>query len=342
MKTGKSILKSRWYQIMVGILSLTALGVNLMLIKRLMGDIEDELETEAQVLHINYPALRPVMIGLLFTLIILHLVQAVVSIRESKLLFIKHLLYILLCAVAAVLVYLNGNREAVWPLACFLYLSAVFLGCLISIIQKRSKWNIFLFIFMLIVLAFAGLSVLAPNLEVADEQGLASVFSMFSIVTVFFMIDIQAVASIIPIAFSSIRMDVLKRIIKKTYAAEILSGIMLLIVAFSFIMPAFEPGIKNFGDSLWYCFAIVTTIGFGDITAVSAIGRVMSVILGLYGIIVVSLITSIIVNFYGEMKREEPDDGAPSDNEADGNKGEGEDPSDRSAGENAAVEEVQL
>ena len=48
----------------------------------------------------------------------------------------------------------------------------------------------------------------------------------------------------------------------------------------------------------------MTTIGFGDITAVTVKGRVLSVILGMYGIIVVSLITSIIVNFYGEMKRE--------------------------------------
>jgi hypothetical protein len=37
-------------------------------------------------------------------------------------------------------------------------------------------------------------------------------------------------------------------------------------------------------------------------------GRLLSVILGLYGIIVVALITSIIVNFYGEMKSDDDDD----------------------------------
>ena len=41
------------------------------------------------------------------------------------------------------------------------------------------------------------------------------------------------------------------------------------------------------------------------ITAVSPLGRVLSVILGLYGIIVVALITSIIVNFYTEISKEE-------------------------------------
>ena len=97
-------------------------------------------------------------------------------------------------------------------------------------------------------------------------------------------------------------MSVLKRIIRKTYAAEILFGMLLLIVAVSIVLPGLEPGIVSFADGLWYCFAIVTTIGFGDITATTGIGRLLSVILGIYGIIVVSLITSIIVNFYNEVK----------------------------------------
>ena len=58
----------------------------------------------------------------------------------------------------------------------------------------------------------------------------------------------------------------------------------------------------SYGDALWYCFAIVTTIGFGDVASVSVIGRILSVILGFYGIIVVAVITSIIVNFYNETK----------------------------------------
>ena len=48
----------------------------------------------------------------------------------------------------------------------------------------------------------------------------------------------------------------------------------------------------------------MTTIGFGDVAATSIEGRIISVILGCYGIVVVALVTSIIVNFYGEMKKE--------------------------------------
>ncbi len=111
------------------------------------------------------------------------------------------------------------------------------------------------------------------------------------------------------IAFSRIKMDVLRKIVRKTYAAEIVFGMFMLIVAFSIVLPQFEPGISSFEDALWYCFMIVTTIGFGDFTAVTLPGRAISVVLGLYGIIVVALITSIIVNFYNETKNtEDPDE----------------------------------
>ncbi len=104
------------------------------------------------------------------------------------------------------------------------------------------------------------------------------------------------------VAFSQINFRALQKVLRKTYAVEIFCGMLLLIVAFSVLLCSEEEGMETFGDALWYCFAIVTTIGFGDITATSALGRVLSVILGAYGIIVVSLITSVIVNFYNEVK----------------------------------------
>jgi len=64
---------------------------------------------------------------------------------------------------------------------------------------------------------------------------------------------------------------------------------------------------------------------------VSAIGRILSVILGIYGIVVVALITSIIVNFYGEMKKagneeEEPEAETDQETEADPRPGTDQDP----------------
>ncbi len=116
------------------------------------------------------------------------------------------------------------------------------------------------------------------------------------------LLFLLAVFALLAIVFSRISFTVLKKIVVKTHAAEIIFGLVLLIVTFAMLLTFFEPNMGKFTDALWYCFAIVTTIGFGDLTAVTDFGRILSVILGAYGIVVVALITSIIVNFYGEMK----------------------------------------
>ncbi len=92
---------------------------------------------------------------------------------------------------------------------------------------------------------------------------------------------------------------------------------MLLIVTFAMLLTFFEPNMGKFTDALRYCFAIVTTIGFGDLTTVSDFGRVLSVIPGVYGIVVVALITSVMVSFCGEMKASPETDsgGAAGENE---------------------------
>ena len=130
-----------------------------------------------------------------------------------------------------------------------------------------------------------------------------------------------AIVFLMKIAFGRIRLETLREILRKTFAAEIMFGLLLLVFTFSFIMYQVEPGIKNMGDALWYCFATVTTIGFGDFTAQTAFGRVLTVILGAYGIVVTALITSIIVNYYGEMKVEGNASAAGAGGETESGKG---------------------
>ena len=113
--------------------------------------------------------------------------------------------------------------------------------------------------------------------------------------------------------FSQFNKEILLRIVSKTYAGEIVLGLFLLVVAFSLVLMHNEESVHTFGDAVWYCFAVVTTIGFGDIAAVTTVGRILTVILGLYGIVVVAILTSIIVNFYSEVKDKPDDAPAPID-----------------------------
>ena len=65
----------------------------------------------------------------------------------------------------------------------------------------------------------------------------------------------------------------------------------------------FDPAVKSLGDSLWYCFVSFTTIGFGDLTVSSAIGKLLTILLTLYGILVVAFIPGIIVSYVTEFNK---------------------------------------
>ncbi len=111
---------------------------------------------------------------------------------------------------------------------------------------------------------------------------------------------ISAFIEVVSNAGSTLKFRVLFKIVIKTFALEIILGLFTIMIAFSLLFMFYEDGITNFADGLWYSFAVVTTIGFGDFTAVTPLGRILTVILGMYGIVVVAVITSIIVNFYNE------------------------------------------
>lgn len=101
------------------------------------------------------------------------------------------------------------------------------------------------------------------------------------------------------------RIKMLINILVKTHTIDVIVCLIAFMIAFSFIIPKYEPAIDNFWDSLWYCFTVITTIGFGDFAATTVIGRILTVVLGIYGIVVVAIITSVVVNFYNEVNSKE-------------------------------------
>lgn len=97
-------------------------------------------------------------------------------------------------------------------------------------------------------------------------------------------------------------------ILKITKTDKILVGFAIFVLFISYMLMLIEPDMKEYGDALWYSFSVITTIGFGDVTAVTRIGRSLTMLMGLYGILVVALIPGIIVSYYLEFMQKKSDE----------------------------------
>lgn len=217
-----------------------------------------------------------------------HLFRAFRLRESSRAAFIAHLAYGVVFMACVALLAIVGPIQTVMTASALVLWIALLADRVLAIARRRKLWRtVFNVLAILLILLFS-----------------STAFMDLSMIFIVTAASLSALISVMVVTFSRIKLDVLREIVRKTYAAEIISGLLLLIVAFSYMLKFTDEAFASFEDALWYCFAVVTTIGFGDLTPTTAIGRVLSIILGIYGIIVVALITSIIVNFYGEMKKE--------------------------------------
>lgn len=91
------------------------------------------------------------------------------------------------------------------------------------------------------------------------------------------------------------------KILKRTGAVRLIYGFLAVFLIISVAIMLAEPNINTFSDSMWYCFSVMTTIGFGDITAVTLIGRILSVILSIYSILIIAVIPGVLTSYYIEI-----------------------------------------
>ena len=233
----------------------------------------------------------------LFFMGIARLFRAMRYRRENRFQFIRYMVFGIALMLCLPLCFALGETKKALLILGSVYWGLLTVDRVVSIVRDHSLRNILLNLLALFLLGFIYVGFVGDG----DIDG-------FIMVAMFVAMG-QALLSIMTVAFARINLRVLGNVIRQSYATEVLLGLVLLIVSFSYCLKSWEPAINSLADGIWYCFAIVTTIGFGDITATTMKGRILSIILGMYGIVVVSLITSIIVNFYGEMKRENTEEG---------------------------------
>lgn len=92
----------------------------------------------------------------------------------------------------------------------------------------------------------------------------------------------------------------IKIILKRTGALKFLTTYIIIFAGVSIGVWIVEPNIKTPIDSVWYCFSVATTIGFGDIAAVTILGRAMSIFLSICSILIIAVVPGIITSYYIE------------------------------------------
>ena len=98
-----------------------------------------------------------------------------------------------------------------------------------------------------------------------------------------------------------------RRLFFKAFKSVGADKVMLIYIIWFFVaaVPIWlvEPNIKTYGDSLWFCFASATSIGYGDIAAVTVVGRIIAVILTVYSVGVIAIFTAVVVGFFNDIAK---------------------------------------
>ena len=102
----------------------------------------------------------------------------------------------------------------------------------------------------------------------------------------------------------------LKDAFKTAGADKIISGYILWFFMSAVPIWLCEPNINTYQDSLWFCFASATTIGYGDVAAVTLIGRIITVILSIYSIAAIAIFTAVVTSFFTDIARLKASDSA--------------------------------
>lgn len=207
--------------------------------------------------------------------------------------------------VLAVLVGLTKYSIYFLISSMFCYSLTIILYCILKMREDRSTQSI---IFRSLCIIFCFLFSFVFFFPAIYAKHATSVSNSNFIVLCFAtMIIVSSTRNIIAPYHFKLKLDVVSKIIQKSLVKEIILLLLILVVLCSVYFTLVEPNLTSYVDALWYSFAVITTIGFGDISVTTTLGRILSVILGISGIVVVALFTSFIVNFYNEMnkKREE-------------------------------------
>ena len=88
--------------------------------------------------------------------------------------------------------------------------------------------------------------------------------------------------------------NLLKTIFNSRILRTILWALIFFVGLFGYIFYIAEPAVKTFGDGVWWALVTVTTVGYGDITPLTTLGRLVAGALMFLGLVLIATVTALV------------------------------------------------
>ena len=88
--------------------------------------------------------------------------------------------------------------------------------------------------------------------------------------------------------------NLIERVFNSRRLRTILGVLIICIISFGYVFYLAEPQIKSFGDGVWWALVTITTVGYGDITPLTTLGKFVAGSLMFVGLGLIATVTAIV------------------------------------------------
>lgn len=90
------------------------------------------------------------------------------------------------------------------------------------------------------------------------------------------------------------------KLLWRTGTIKIFFAYLVVLCASGILLKFIEPQIKTVFDGIYFSFVASTTIGFGDMVPVTVLGKIITMLVSLVGILTVAMVPGVVVAYYTE------------------------------------------